>query len=58
MAFNYFVPMMNRQITDETREIYLSQIKAGKVERVFLTCGGYSMMTDEERSNNVEVLKS
>ena len=56
-GYKYSVPILLPTVTDETREIYLSQMKASKVERVFLTCGGYSTMTDEERKNNVELLK-
>ena len=55
--YKYSVPILLHTVTDETKEIYLSQMKAGKVERIFLTCGGYSMMSDEERAHDVELLK-
>ena len=55
-GYKYSVPILLPTVTDETREIYLSQMQTAKVERVFLTYGGYSMMTDEERTQNAELL--
>ena len=56
-GYKYSVPILLPTVTDETREVYLSQMKAAKVERIFLTCGGYSMMTEEERARDAELFK-
>lgn len=56
-GYKYSVPILLPTVTDETREIYLSQMKESKVERIFLSYGGYSMMTDEERTKSAESLK-
>ena len=56
-GYKYSVPILLPTVTNETREIYLSQMKASKAERIFLAYGGYSTMTDEERTHNAELLK-